>query len=64
MNILVVEDEHKVAFFIKDGLEENNYEVKVAFDALSGEKMASLHSFDLFILDVILPDITGFTEKR
>lgn len=64
MNILVVEDEHKVAFFIKDGLEENNYEVKVAFDALSGEKMASLHSFDLFILDVILPDITGFELCR
>lgn len=64
MNILVVEDEHKVAFFIKDGLEENNYKVKVAFDALSGEGMASLHSFDLFILDVILPDITGFELCR
>jgi len=60
MKILVIEDEYKVASFLKEGLEENHFEVKTAYDGISAEKLAAAGNFDLFILDIILPDISGF----
>ena len=59
MKILIVEDEPKVASFIKKGLEENNYDAEIAYDGLSAEKMAQLNQYDLFILDLIIPGING-----
>jgi two-component system copper resistance phosphate regulon response regulator CusR len=59
MKILIVEDEPKVASFIKKGLEENNYEADVAYDGLMAEKLASSNQYDLFILDLIIPGING-----
>ena len=59
MKILIVEDEPKVASFIKKGLEENNYEAEIAYDGLSAEKLAQLYKYDLFILDIIIPGISG-----
>jgi two-component system, OmpR family, copper resistance phosphate regulon response regulator CusR len=59
MKILIVEDEPKVASFIKKGLQENHYEAEIAYDGLSAEKLAKLYRFDLFILDVIIPGIGG-----
>ncbi|MEI6050826.1 MAG: response regulator transcription factor [Bacteroidota bacterium] len=59
MKILIVEDEPKVASFIKKGLEENNYDAEIAYDGLSGEKLAQLYKYDLFILDIIIPGISG-----
>lgn len=59
MKILIVEDEPKVASFIKKGLEEINYEVEVAYDGLSAEKLVKSNKFDLFILDIIIPGING-----
>jgi two-component system copper resistance phosphate regulon response regulator CusR len=59
MKILIVEDEPKVATFIKKGLEESNYEVEIAYDGLSAEKLARIYKFDLFILDIIIPGING-----
>lgn len=59
MKILIVEDEPKVASFIKKGLEESNYEAEIAYDGISAYKLASQYHFDLFILDVIIPGITG-----
>ena len=59
MKILIVEDERKVASFIKKGLEENNYDTEVAFDGFFAEKVAQLYKFDLFILDIIIPGING-----
>ncbi|MCW3123125.1 MAG: two-component system response regulator [Flavipsychrobacter sp.] len=59
MNILLVEDEPTVADFIRKGLEEQGYVVEVAHDGLSGEKLATGKEYDLAILDVILPGITG-----
>ena len=59
MNILLVEDEPKVADFIKKGLEEQHYHVELAYDGPYGEKMALEREFDLVILDVILPGING-----
>ncbi|MBN1142790.1 MAG: response regulator transcription factor [Bacteroidales bacterium] len=59
MKILVVEDESRVASFIKMGLEENQYEVDVAYDGISADKLARQYRYDLFILDVIIPGMGG-----
>jgi DNA-binding response OmpR family regulator len=59
MKILIVEDEPKVASFIKKGLEENNYDAEVAYDGLMAEKLVRSNQFDLFILDIIIPGING-----
>lgn len=59
MKILIVEDEPKVASFIKKGLEENEFEVDVAYDGTMGEKLAKQYDYNLFILDIILPGING-----
>jgi two-component system, OmpR family, copper resistance phosphate regulon response regulator CusR len=60
MKILVVEDEPKVADFIKQGLEEQNYEVDVASDGRTGQDKALRGKYDLIVLDVNLPYISGF----
>lgn len=60
MNILIVEDEQKVAAFIKKGLEVTGYVVEVAFDGQIGLRMGQNCSYDLIILDVNLPIINGF----
>jgi two-component system copper resistance phosphate regulon response regulator CusR len=64
MKILIVEDEPKVASFIKKGLEENSYEAEIAYDGISGEKLARMYKYDLFILDVIIPGISGLDLCR
>jgi two-component system, OmpR family, copper resistance phosphate regulon response regulator CusR len=59
MKILIVEDEPKVASFIKKGLEENNYETDVVYDGLLAEKLAQQYKYSLYILDIIIPGISG-----
>ena len=59
MRLLVVEDEVKVASFLKRGLEEAGHVVDVANDGKEGEYLASLNSYDVLILDVMLPDVDG-----
>ena len=59
MRILIVEDEPKVATFIKKGLEEHNYSAEIAHDGLTADKMATPNKYDLFILDIIVPGING-----
>src|ERR1017187_8542393 len=59
MKILLVEDEQKVASFIKKGLEEQTYIVDLAYDGLMGKKLALSNEYDTIILDVILPSISG-----
>ncbi len=58
--ILLVEDETSVVEFIKKGLTEENYDVSVAFNGTTAIKMAMEASYDLFILDIMLPDKNGF----
>jgi two-component system copper resistance phosphate regulon response regulator CusR len=60
MRILVIEDEVKVAQFIKKGLEEQSYEVDLAYDGAMGKKLILRNLYDLVILDVILPKENGF----
>ena len=60
MRILLVEDELKVARFIRQGLEAEGYLVEVAGDGQTGERKATNEQFDLVILDVLLPKKNGF----
>jgi DNA-binding response OmpR family regulator len=55
IKILVVEDEPKVASFIKMGLEENGFEVEIAFDGSVGKRMFNVGVYDIVLLDVNLP---------
>ena len=57
--ILIVEDEPKVASFIREGLTGNGYIVDVAPNGESGETMFSINHYDIILLDIILPDISG-----
>ena len=61
MRILIVEDEKKIADFIKRGLREENYAVDAALDGLEGLRMAEENPSDLVILDVMLPGMDGLT---
>lgn len=59
MRILIIEDEKKVAGFIKKGLEEETYAVDVAYDGEEGQALAEMNHYDLIILDLMLPKIKG-----
>jgi heavy metal response regulator len=59
MRILVIEDEKKVASFIKKGLEEEHYAVDTAYDGESGLYMADVNEYDLIVLDLMIPKIDG-----
>lgn len=60
MKILVVEDEPKLASFVKKGLEEQACTVDVAFDGQAGYTMALHNAYDVVVLDVNLPKMSGF----
>lgn len=59
MRVLIIEDDKRVAELIKRGLEEQGFETELAFDGLSGKKLAFQNDYDLIITDVILPKIDG-----
>jgi len=58
--ILLVEDDDALRFIVKDNLEENNYEVSAAEDGEVALRLFNASTFDLIILDVMLPKIDGF----
>lgn len=61
MIILIVEDEEKITSFIKRGLEEEGYTVDVAYNGEEGLSRAESNSYDLIILDIMLPKKDGLT---
>ena len=61
MRILVIEDEKKVAEFIRNGLVEEGYAVDAAFDGDAGFELASSGEYDAILLDVMLPRVDGVT---
>ena len=58
--ILLVEDDEALRFIVKDNLEENNFKVCAAEDGEVALRLFTESSFDLIILDVMLPKIDGF----
>ena len=59
MVILVVEDDVKMSRFLKKGLEFNNYAVETAYDGEEGLEKAEINSYDVIVLDVLLPKLNG-----
>jgi DNA-binding response OmpR family regulator len=59
MRILIVEDEHKLAQALKQGLENEHFEVKVAETGEEGFFLVHAETFDLIILDLMLPGRDG-----
>ena len=59
MKVLIVEDEHKIANLIKQGLEQERFIVDVAYDGASGFDLASSEPYDVIILDRLLPGTDG-----
>ncbi len=59
MRALLIEDERKVADFISRGLRAERFAVDVAYDGLKGWEMASTVDYDVIILDLMLPGLSG-----
>ena len=62
--ILLIEDEQKIAAFVRRGLTLEGYQVVVAYDGLGGLDAAVEHSPDLIILDLMLPELDGLEVCR
>ena len=60
MRILVVEDERKAAEYLRKGLSESGYQVAVAHEGLDARHLIEEDTFDLIILDVMLPGMDGW----
>ena len=55
----MIEDEHKIANSLKNGLEQENYTVDVAYDGTTGYDLATEGNHDLLVLDWMLPGMDG-----
>lgn len=64
MRILIVEDDRKVGAFIQKGLREEQYAVDVCRDGEEAVEWASVNSYDVIVLDIMLPKKDGFTVCR
>jgi DNA-binding response OmpR family regulator len=60
MKILIIEDETKVASFIKKGLQQSGYESDIAADGEEGYAKIRSDDYDLILLDLMLPKMSGF----
>ena len=58
-HILIVEDEEGILQFLKQGLEEENYQISTANNGLDGYILFQKEKFDLVLLDWMLPKMTG-----
>ncbi|MES2387318.1 MAG: response regulator transcription factor [Bacteroidota bacterium] len=64
MKILIVEDDPKIAAFLKQGLEEQSYETDIAYDGMAGKRMALSNEYDCLIVDLNLPYVNGLELIR
>ncbi len=64
MKVLVVEDEQRVASFIRKGLEEQGIQVVLAYDGNTGLSMALGDTYDVIILDIVMPGMNGMDVCR
>lgn len=60
MRVLVVEDDESLAEGLREGLSADGFDVDVAEDGISGLGMAQQHNYDVVVLDLLLPGISGF----
>ncbi len=64
MKILIIEDEHKIAQALKEGLEQESFAVDVRFDGEAGLQAGLFDDYDLILLDVMLPKRDGMEVCR
>jgi DNA-binding response OmpR family regulator len=64
MHVLVVEDDKSMANLLREGLEEENHRVFVAYDGAMALEAAQSHEFDIILLDLMLPGIDGYEVAR
>lgn len=64
MRVLIVEDDRKVASFVARGLREEGWTADVAHDGEDGLLKAAVHPYDVIVLDVMLPQRSGFEVTR
>lgn len=64
MRILVVEDEERIAGFLKKGLEEESYAVDLVEDGMAALDWVAGTSYDVILLDIMLPGLNGFEVCR
>lgn len=60
MRLLVVEDEIKTGDYLRQGLAEAGFQLSLVRNGLDGHHLAMTESFDLIVLDVMLPDVDGW----
>ena len=64
MKILIVEDERRMVELLREGLQEEGHTVLAAFDANDSIGLARTCDFDVILLDVMMPQMTGFDVTR
>jgi two-component system copper resistance phosphate regulon response regulator CusR len=64
MQILLIEDEKKTSAYLKKGLEESGYLVDIAHDGAEGLILAQEETYDVIVLDVMLPTMDGWAVLK
>ncbi len=64
MRVLIVEDDVRIATFLKLGLEEEGYQVVTAQDGVSGLELAQAAPYGVIILDLMLPELDGYEVAK
>lgn len=64
MRVLIVEDERKISAYVKRGLEEQGYAVDTAFTGREALEWAETVTFDVIVLDILLPELDGIAVCR
>ncbi|HMD41706.1 MAG TPA: response regulator transcription factor [Candidatus Acidoferrum sp.] len=64
MNILIVEDEPEMARLLMGGLREESYDVSLARDGYAALELSAVESFDIILLDLMLPKLDGLEVAR
>ncbi len=64
MEVLLIEDETKVVDFVSKGLDEEGYTVTAAYNGRQGLDLLKAHTYDLVLLDLMIPEIDGLKVLR